>query len=397
MVSFLRTNLVWMLLSLVLSTGLWVYVTFTKNPEVTNPLPNIPIEIQEAPKALWVQPETTTVQVVVSAPSDVWQQLKPDKFHAVVDASKVTPGLQEVEVKVVANDPRVRVEGVEPAKVFLKVEPLRNKSVPVQVVTSGTVPPGYQPEAPRVTPDHITVSGPESAVNQVQSALVAINLDGVTRSIDQTFKPVLQGISSTDAARVSSTPDGVLVQIRIDQKLGYKTLPVSPTIVGNVALGYQIVGITVDPETVTLVGDPQTLSQMTVVPTRPIDVNGADGDRAYDANLALPQTVAMDRSQTVVVRVLVSTLSGTKTFLVSPQVVNLGPGLTYTMNPGAVNVTLAGPVPVLTRIQPTDIVVTVDAGGLVSGAQSSLVVQVKSPDLLKVVSVQPQRVTLAVK
>ena len=397
MVSFLRSNLVWMLLSLLISTGLWVFVTFKEDPEVTNVLSNIPIAVQQTPTTMIVQSETQAVQVQVSAPSAVWAQLKPDNFRAVVDASKVTPGAQEVPVRIISSDPRVRVDSIDPATIFLKVDPLRSKSVPVLVIPSGTVPIGYQESAPaRVTPAVVTINGPQTVVDQVSSVTVNVSLDGVTKSIDQSFKPVPQGLADSDAARLTLNPAQVQVDVPVTQKLMYKTLPIQPVTSGNVALGYQEVGITVDPSTVTLVGDPQTLGQMTTVPTKPIDMSGVDGDRAYDAVLDLPGTVALDRSQSIVVRVLVSTLSGSKTMLVSPEVVNLAPNLNYQINPGAVNVTLTGPIPVLNRIQPGDVTATVDAAGITSGTQT-INVQVKSPDLLKLASVQPQKVTLTVK
>lgn len=397
MVSFLRSNLVWMLLSLLISTGLWVFVTFKEDPEVTNVVPNIPITVQESPTTMVVQPETSTVQVRVSAPSAVWAQLRSDKFRATVDASKAAPGSsQEVPVKIVSSDPRVRVQSVDPSSVFLKVDLLRTKSVPVQVVLSGAVPIGYEAGNEKVTPAAVTISGPEPIVDQVTAAMVNVSLDGATRSVDQPYKPVLQGIGDSDTANVKVSPAQVQVNVPVTQKLAYKTLPVQAVTTGNVALGYQEVGLTVDPSTVTLVGDPKTLDNMTTVPTRPIDISGVDGDHAYDAALDLPGTVALDRSQSIVVRVQVSTINGSKTILVSPQVVNLAPNLSYQVNPGAVNVILSGPIPILNRIQPSDVTATVDATGITSGSQT-VNVQVKSPDLLRLVSVQPQKVTLAVK
>ena len=50
--------------------------------------------------------------------------------------------------------------------------------------------------------------------------------------------------------------------------------------IGNVAFGYQIVGLQVDPQTVTVVGDPKVLVDMTVVHTQPVNVEGATGDVA---------------------------------------------------------------------------------------------------------------------
>lgn len=396
MVSFLRSNLIWMVLSLLISTGLWVFVTFRVDPEVPRSLSNIPIQVQEKPKTMVVESETPAVTVQLVAPNGVWAQLKPDNIKAAVDASKVTPGLQEVDVKVSSTDPRVRIESWEPTKIFLKVDPLVTKPVPVEVLTSGTLPSFYDKGTPITSPSNVSISGPKPIVDQITTATINITLDGVTQSIDQGYAPTPEGISEADASRITISPPQVRVQVPITQKLDYKTLPVQSDVQGTVALGYQIVGLQVDPQTVELVGDPQTLSQLTTVLTQPVDVTGADGDRAFTTSLKLPGTVALSHSQSVTVRVLVSPVNGSKTVLVSPQVVNLAPNLTYTLNPGAVNVTLAGPIPILNRVQPSDVGVTVDATGLTAGS-TALSVQVKSPDLLRAVSVQPQRVTLTVK
>src|SRR5712692_1487113 len=98
MISFVRGSVAWLMLSLLISIGLWIVVTFQENPERTDAIPNVPVDIKGAPNTVLVLPGATMVQVTVSAPSDVWPQLTTAKFRAIVDASKVTPGQQDVDV-----------------------------------------------------------------------------------------------------------------------------------------------------------------------------------------------------------------------------------------------------------------------------------------------------------
>jgi hypothetical protein len=129
-ISFLRSNLVWILLSVLISLGLWVIVTFQQDPEVTDVLANVAVDVQNVPKTVLVQPDTTSVQLTVTAPKDVWPQLKADRFHAVVDAGKVSPGVQQLPVNVVSIDSRARIESWSPDTIALRVDPLRTKTVP---------------------------------------------------------------------------------------------------------------------------------------------------------------------------------------------------------------------------------------------------------------------------
>ena len=84
-------------------------------------------------------------------------------------------------------------------------------------------------------------------------------------------------------------------------------------------------------------------------------------------DLALPGTVALARSQSAVVRVLVTSVDGSKTILVSPKVANGAPNVDYTLSPGAVNVTLSVQVPVLSHLGPNDVPVVLDAHGVITG------------------------------
>jgi len=396
MISFVRGSVAWIMLSLLISIGLWIVVTFQENPEKTDTIQNVQVDIKGAPNTVLVLPGATTVQITVSAPSDVWSQLTSAKFRAIVDASKVTPGQQDVDVTVISTDSRARIEAWEPAKISLRVDPIRTKLVPVQVILHGTVPPLYESGVTKSTPTEVTVSGPGSSVDQVTTAVVDVTLDGVTRTIDQSFKPILETDAGVHVDRVTASPDAVLVELPVEQKLSYKTVPVQAQLTGNVALGYQIVGINADPSTITLVGDPKTLGQLQFVATQPVSIEGANSDREVSTDLSLPGTVALTRTQKAVVRVLIAMADGSKTILVSPRIVDGGIGVNYSVNPGTVNVTLSGPMPVLAHIGPEDVPVVVDAHGVVSGTQT-LKADVTVPSLVRLDSVQPPSVVVAVK
>ena len=396
MLSFLRGNLPWLLLSVIISVSLWVLVTVEVDPVVTNTIGNIQVEVQDAPKTVLVQPAALSVEVTVSAPSDVWPELKVDKFRAILDASKVVPGAQDLTVKIVSLDPRARVESWTPEKITLRVDPLQSKLVPVQVIQQGAVPDLYQSGSVLTTPTEVTVSGPQSSVDQVTTAVVEVNLDGMTSTIDKSYRPIPETDAGAHVDRVSIVPEAVLVEVPIEQKLLYKTVPLQPKLQGNVSLGYQVVGVTIDPSTATLVGDPKTLNQLQFVSTKAVSIEGATSDTEVTVDLELPGTVALARSQSTVVRVLVTSVTGSKIILVSPRIVNGAPTVNYSLTPGALNVTISGPIPVLSHLGPADVSVVVDAHGLVTGTMS-LNADVTVPALAHLETVQPTSVTLAVK
>ncbi|HLZ10286.1 MAG TPA: CdaR family protein [Chloroflexota bacterium] len=394
--SILRGNLPWILLSVMISVGLWILVTVEVDPVVTNTIGNIQVEVQNAPKTVLVQPAALVVDVTVSAPSDVWPELNVAKFRAILDASKAVPGAQDLPVTIVSLDPRARVESWTPDKITLRVDPLQSKLVPVQVIQQGAVPDLYQSGLVRTTPVEVTVSGPQSSVDQVTTAVVEVSLDGMTSTIDKSYVPIPETDAGAHVDRVTIVPEAVLVEVPIEQKLLYKTVPLQPKLQGNVSLGYQVVGVTIDPSTVTLVGDPKTLNQLQFISTQAVNIEGATSDREVTIDLELPGTVALARSQSTVVRVLVTSVNGSKTILVSPRILNGAPTVNYSVTPGAVNVTISGPIPVLSHLGPDDVPVVVDAHGVVTGTMS-FHADATVPPLVHLDSIEPASVVLAVK
>jgi len=394
--SFLRGNLIWILLSVMVSGALWLVVTFQENPEKFEVIPAVPIEVQGSPQGMVIQRETDSVDLEVSAPSDVWPQLRADRFRVTVDASKVTPGVNSYPVTVVSLDPRARVENWAPQTISLRVEPLLTKKVPVQVVVKGTVPFSYNAGTAQVTPSEVTISGPQSSVGQVVSAVVDVNLEGATKNVDQTITPAPETASGVAVERVQIDPQQVVVSVPIEQQLAYKTLPVQLTLTGHVAVGYQINGAIVDPVAVTLVGDPKTLNQLEFITTQPVNIDGATGDREVQVNLALPGTVALYQAQTVVAHVFVSAMQGTATIPVKPKIVNDAKGVSYAITPGTINVTLTGPIPAISGLGPNDVSATIDVKGLTNGTQT-LPVTVTVPPAVTQSGVQPNTVSVNAK
>jgi YbbR domain-containing protein len=395
MIEFLRKNLAWMILAFILSTALWLLVTFQQNPDESSVFRAIPVEVHSVPPGYTLRVDIAPIDVVVVAPRDVLQELRPNRIQATIDASQASAGLQELLVDVRVLDGRARVESA-PARTLVHLEPTRTKQVPVRVSIQGQVPTGYSArQEPRVTPGQVNVTGPESFVNQVSAVVTDVSLEGVRTDVNEVFRAVPQTAAGQAVSRVTVTPESVLVEITIEQQLAYKTVPLAAQVVGNPAFGYQIVGIFVDPSALTVSGEPKVLDTLEFLPTRPVDVSGADGDMALNVAPAWPPGVAPVRQQNLVVRIYVSPIEGSKTIEVASSVRNLAEGLQATFSPNSVPVTVAGPMPVLAGIRPQDVQVTIDGAGLTPGTHT-VRPRIDLPPLVRALSA-PERVTVTIK
>lgn len=392
MLVFLQRNLVWMIFSLALSGTLWLVVTTQQNPNVVDAFPSIPVELRNVPDGMIVRTEPPPVRVTFVAPADVMPSLRATRFRAQVDLSRGAAGLQEVPIEVTSLDGRVTVEEVTPARASVLLEPvLRRTNVPVRARLSGTAPPGYLPRTPRLNPDTIAISGPKSAVEQVVAAVAEVSLTGVTANVSQVYSMVPQNAAGERVDRVTMTPENVLVELAVEQERAFKAVPVSVELRGAPAAGYHVVGLRVDPASMTLEGDPRAIEALQFVPTQPVDLNNTAGDLSVNTELDVPTGVRVARAQPIVVRVFVAPVEGSKVIEVAPTVEGVAAGLRSAITPGTVRLTLTGPMPVLTSLTPREIRMVADASGLTPGTHT-LRPRIEVPSLVRLQAIAPEQV-----
>ncbi|MCL6556026.1 MAG: hypothetical protein K6T56_06665, partial [Burkholderiales bacterium] len=242
----------------------------------------------------------------------------------------------------------------------------------------------------------VMVTGPESLVSQVARVAVTVKLLDAKSTISQSFAPTPIGTDGNEVKGVTVVPQMVLVELPIEQQLSYKTVAVTPRIVGSVALGYQLVGVMVEPTAVTVVGDPNALRDLNFVSTQPVNVNGAVADLTVNTDLDLPPSVSVVRQQGIVVRAYVSAAEGSQTMRIAPVIVGLPSDLSATLQPGTVQVTVTGPMPILGTLKAKDVRVEIDGSKLEPGTHL-VTPTVTIPEVLQLVSVDPEKISVTVK
>lgn len=367
MFAVLRRNLAWAILAIALSVALWGVITTQQNPDVLDVFQAVPVEVRNLPADLTVRNDLRPVRVTVSAPRDVWQELRPAKFLATIDLARVGPGLQEVPVVVQTIDARARVEDVTPAKTLVHLEPIRRKDVTTRIRIVGELPPGYRAGPPKLTPETIMVTGPQSLVEQTASAIVDVDLIGVTTSVSQVYKAQVVDSRSERIERVTLGAENVLVEIRVEQERSFKIVPIAPRLAGTIAPGYQVAGLRIDPATTTIEGDARTVEGVDALQTAVVDLTDVARDVSATVAILPPDGIRLTRPQPVVVQISVAPIESTIALDVAPTVAGLPTRLRATIIQATVRVSVTGPMPILAGLTPASVPVTVNVAGLEPG------------------------------
>ena len=140
------------------------------------------------------------------APADLASRIGSDAFTAWIDLASTTPdGSNDIVVKVnvTAADPQVQVLDWTPRQISVRLDPLTSKVVPVQV-DSGAKPPGLTVRDPILDISQVTVSGTQSAVNQVVAAVARVRIDPSGLKVDQQVDLVAVDVRGSRSARSRS-------------------------------------------------------------------------------------------------------------------------------------------------------------------------------------------------
>lgn len=173
-----------------------------------------------------------------------------------------------------------------------------------------------------------------------------------------------------------------------------KPVAVLPTIVGEPAHGYSVLGVRVTPPTVSVSGDPARLATVQTVVTEPVNITGAIRDVIQEVSVVSPRGLTVSSRVRVAVQVAPA-LAVTLVRGVRVELRNAPPGAVAEARPSTIQVQVQGPVSIVSRLRPEDFLARVD-GEFKEGRRRMKIV-IEAPAQVEVLSVMPAEVMVTVR
>jgi YbbR domain-containing protein len=365
------------LISLILATLVWVAAINEQNPPREDEyLPNIPLEIIPPAEGL-VTTDTLpeTVRLRLRAPENSWLNLSPSKFKATLDLSQLLEGFNDVPIQVVASDPEVEIIRMKPQVVSVNLQVEQTVALTVEIKVMDTPPLGYVSRIPKADPKVVTVTGPDSLISQAHKAISEVFIRGSKETIEGMRDVVIRDREDQTVNGLKIDPSKVKITLPIEQQFGYKDVSIRAVLVGRVAAGYRVSSVSVNPPTLTVVGNPKVLSSLGgLIETGQIDLSQATENIARTVPLNLPNgvTIVWPEGQNggpSGVEVTVEITAIEDGIILQRPVVQQGidPSYWWKASPERADVFLSGPIPQLQTLKASDVEVIVDLFGLEPG------------------------------
>jgi YbbR domain-containing protein len=402
MLRWLAQNLTNILLSVALAVIVWVVAENEANPNREDILRGVPIVyVNRPPDTEVYAASAASVEVTLSAPEATWAGLSTSVISATIDLSSPTIGADVYPVRIDVPDSierLVRVARVEPASISLRVEPRSSVTISVSANLLGEPPATHQVGRVVSRPPTVTVTGPESWVNQVAEVVGDVSIQSASAPVSQTvvLKPL--DVNGQSVPNVKVEPDRALINVGIQQLAGLSNQAVRADITGTLAPGYRLMEVSVTPPNVAVIGSSAALAQLPgFIDTEPIDITGEQSDIVRDVRLNLPSDVALFNQQTVRVTVKIAPIVTSVTITSQPITVGLESGLVARLSPETLDVILQAPLPVLDSINlEQDVRVILDLSGLDVGTHQ-VEPRIEAPEGVSAQSILPPTVQVIIE
>jgi len=414
-VTWLRSTGLRLLLAIGLGFALWIFVSYTQNPDRRIPFDSVPVKIEGLQPGLVVVdenglPRTTLrpVSVTVEAEADVLSSIRVSDLNAFVDLSGRGPGEHNVPVNVrtTRSDLTQLSFSVAPDFLPIRLEQEITRTVPLTIAVAGDVPFSFEKGVPRATVggvpiERAQVRGPQGRVERVMQVRATANISQLTANYNspRPLEPVGEDGQVIQGVRVE--PATVEVEVPISSSVGIKRVPVVPRVVGEPASGYFVADLSVEPQFVRLTGSSGPLDRVQSVETQAVDLTGARATLVRTVRLQELEGTSLLAGEPLSVTVTVQIEPISRPFQVTlplpVELTDVSSGFLVSLSPQFVQVTLSGPATKLEALDPSTLVGTVSVRGLGVGTYSRQptftlpegIKQVNEPQVTVVVRLPP--------
>lgn len=278
-----------------------------------------------------------TISFYVNAKRSIHNNLSNSNFTATADAQKIEynelTGTYRVPVTVTCNRNSSNISiTTKELYLDLELEDSASKQFPIKANTTGKVASGCALGDVEITDANVMkVSGPASVVNQIDTVVATINVDGMSTDITDRVTPVFydaeENVVDTTKLTLSVSTINISAQI-----LNTKDVEMEFLTTGTPAEGYEQGEITYTPQTVRIKGEAAVLNTINkiTIPEEVLDLTDATSDieKTVDISTYLPNgtSLVINSDAKIDVTVQIEQVK-TKTFMVpvdNLQVIGLG-------------------------------------------------------------------------
>ena len=401
-------NLMWKILSVVIAILMWSYIVSADSSITrTKVLSSVDVSLsgqsvlQSRLLAVVMDEDEAlaSVRVKVKVPQANYARVTADSVSVELDLSRVRQtGRQEVEL--VGTTAYGEVVQITPSTLEVDIEPMDTRVVPVNVELQNQDEDKYYYVVSQSNPSQLTISGASSVVQRIAQAQALVNVEGMTSGRNVSVKYALLDEEGNEVTQLVSKPtSSVMVGLSIDPIARLSVdASIETATTGTLPDGYRITRVEVQPETITVAGDPSLLGELDVLTFEQVNVTGRTQSFSTVATVNALDAMKYVSTRQVTVTVYIEEESQVARFEnVKLSVTGLKEGCRAELSDETVRVKATGAYSEMGQLTESHLLADVDLTGLTPG-EYDLPVQVTADNYPSVTfEVEPQTVHVAIR
>ena len=371
-------------LSVIIAFGLWLYVVTNVSQEAEYTIYNIPIVMEgetllNEKNLMITNISADDVDLTLSGSRSDLAKVNSGNIVLKGDLTKIYEPGEKIALSYTPIFPSdmasnaLTIQNRNPANIFLTVEARRNKEVPVEIQWVGSTPEGFLSDRENRVLDYASVAvvGPASVADQIEKAVITVDLSEQKESISQDYRYTLCDADGNpvDAELITTNVETIHLDVKI-QKVKEVKLAVDVTYGGGA--NENNTKVTVEPEMIRLSGGEGVLAELgdTIVLGK-IDLGSIEKSQTITLPVTLPEGVTNLSNVTEAQVNIKFTGLMTKEFVVTNiEAENIPEGLAADIMEEKLTVTVRGSAGEMVKLTEADIFVRADFTDAVEGTST---------------------------
>lgn len=357
------------IISIVLSTVLWLYIDITSEERRDFQITDIPVEIKnqqllEEENLVIVPDQDLTIDLKIQGKENQKNKMTRENVKLSVDLDGISlkEGLNIFKIKVEklpTSDSEIRSND------YLVLEINLEKNVEKDIIASSQIVINKENQhiVPQITINNpqVTVSGPKSVVERVNSVVAYGEESNIKGKISKDYPVKALDENGIEVVDVSINPGKVNVDIKVSEG---KSVKINVKTVGDLPDGIKLISLKQDKEKIDVTGDVDLLNDIIYVETEPLDFSKITETTEVKLKIYASDGVFISpQDEFVNVKVTVEEVLEkeiTKEFTVPFESIGLNENFEVTFAKETVNITISGLESEINKIKISDIVAVLD-------------------------------------
>lgn len=285
------------------------------------------------------------------------------RYQIVLDLKGYREGKHVIPLKAIGFPDGATVQ-LNPATVYVDLEKLERKEVPVSIKVKGKPDPEMRAGVPIANPTKVIVTIPSSQSDEIVTVEGIVDITGAKENVSKEVRLVAYNAGGKE---VDVAIDPQVVQVEVPVTPPLKAVPLQVRYTGEPAPGFSIHSIQQNVKEIVVYGPENILKDLELLDGVSVDVSGMNKDTTTEVEVPLKDDVLSVEPRKVKVQIDIEP-TVVKTFEAVPiQVTGVKQGLEVRFDPEtskSLTLKVSGSAANLEKLKAEDLHITVDVTGL---------------------------------